>query len=86
MFERARKLRLENDLREGQLLEVDRAAREAFEFARVVRESVLNVVPRLAAALAGESDKDRVFSLLDAELREALAATATVLETNGQAA
>ena len=86
MFERARKLRLENDLREGQLLEVGRASREAFEFARVLRESILNIPARLSAELAGESDAARVFTLLDGALREALQSTASVLESQSHVA
>jgi hypothetical protein len=80
MIERARKLRLENDLREGQLLELAAATREAFEFARVLRESVLNIPARLSAELAAEPDAGRVYLRLDGALREALEATATTLE------
>lgn len=80
MLERARKLRLENDEREGKLLDVSRAAREAFEFARVVRESVLNLPSRLSAQLAAEADQARVYTMLDQALHEALEATAAMLE------
>lgn len=79
MIERARKLRLENDLREGLLLDVDRVATEAFEFARVVREAVLNIPARISAELAAEPDAGRVYLRLDGALREALEATATKL-------
>jgi hypothetical protein len=79
--ERQRKLRLENDTREGQLVEADRATREAFEFARTVRENILNVPARLAAELAAESDSTRVHLALERALREALEATAMTLET-----
>lgn len=81
MRERQRKLRLENDTREGQLVEADRATREAFEFARTVRENVLNVPARLAAELAAETDSTRVHLALERALREALEATAMALET-----
>jgi hypothetical protein len=80
MFERARKYRIDNDLREGKLLEVEKAEKQAYEFARIVRESVLNVPPRLAAALAAENDPQRVHRLLDSALRDALEATAAMLE------
>lgn len=80
MLERARKLRLENDLREGQLVEADKAAREAFEFSRVLRESMLNLPARLSAELAAESDAGRVHLRLEAAIREALEATAAQLE------
>lgn len=75
--ERARKLRLENNLREGQLVEAGAAAREAYEFARTLREAILNVPARVAAELAVETDASRVHIRLDAALREALQSTAT---------
>lgn len=81
MLQRERKLRLENDLREGQLIEVPRAKKEAFEFSRVIREAILNIPTRLSAELAGESDAARVFSRLDSELRAALECTVSVLES-----
>jgi hypothetical protein len=80
MYERARKLRLENDEREGKLLDVSKASREAFEFARILREAVLNVPARLAAELAAESDATRLHIRLDRALREALETTASTLE------
>jgi hypothetical protein len=80
MIERARKFRMENDLREGLLLEVGQAARAAFEFARVLREAVLNVPARVSAELAAETDATRVHLRLERALREALEATASVLE------
>jgi hypothetical protein len=80
MYERARKLRLENDEREGKLLDVSKASREAFEFARILREAVLNVPARLAAELAAESDATRLHIRLDRALREALETTAGTLE------
>jgi hypothetical protein len=78
--ERGRKLRLENDVREGLLLEADVVARQAFEFARVLRETILNVPARISAELAAESDASRVFLRLDGALREALEATAATLD------
>jgi hypothetical protein len=80
MLERARKLKLENDLREGQLVEVAVAAKQGFEFSRTIRESILNLPARLSAELAAESDADRVYRRLDAALREALEATADMLD------
>jgi hypothetical protein len=79
-LERARKLRMENDLREGALVEAAVAAKAAFEFARTVRENVLNVPARLAAELAADMDASRVARRLEAALREALEMTANVLE------
>ncbi|OFW05664.1 MAG: hypothetical protein A3H96_11425 [Acidobacteria bacterium RIFCSPLOWO2_02_FULL_67_36] len=80
MKERARKLRLENDQREELLIDVTEASREAFEFARVLRESIFNVPARISAELAAESDASRVFARLDAALREALESTAVTLD------
>jgi hypothetical protein len=80
MLERVRKLRMENNLREGTLVEVEQARREAFDFARSLRENVLNIPARLAAELAAETDTARVFARLEGALREALEATAAALE------
>jgi hypothetical protein len=80
MRERARKLKLENDEREGRLVDVERVRALAFEFARTVRENVFNVPGRVAAEVAAESDAGRVHLLLDAALREALHATADSIE------
>jgi hypothetical protein len=80
-IERARKLRLENDLREGSLVELSKVNREAFEAERIVREAILNLPARLSAELAGETDSGRVYLRLDAALRDALNAAAHTLET-----
>jgi hypothetical protein len=80
MAERTRKLRLENDVREGKLIDVDQAAKVAFEFARTLRENVLNIPSRLAAELAAEHDAARVHRRLEDALRAALEATVAVLE------
>jgi hypothetical protein len=81
-IERARKLRLENNLREGSLVELSKVNREAFEAERIVREAILNLPARLSAELAGETDSGRVYLRLDAALREALNAAAHTLETS----
>lgn len=82
-IQRARMLRMENDLREGTLVEGAQAAKAAFEFARTVREAVLNVPARIAAELAAESDASRVHVRLEAALREALVSVVSVLEGSG---
>jgi hypothetical protein len=79
-IERARRLRLENDLREGQLVEVSRASKEAFESARIIREAMLNLPARLAGELAAETDATAVHLRLDAAIREALGAASVQLE------
>lgn len=80
MLERQRRLKLENDTREGMLVEVDRARNVAFEFARVLRENVMNVPGRLAAEIAADNDAGRIRVLLEVALREALETTANTME------
>jgi hypothetical protein len=82
--ERTRKLRMENDLREGTLVEATAASRLAFEFARTVRENVQNVPARISAELAAESDAGRVHQLLVAALNEALATTSALMEAENR--
>lgn len=80
-IERARRDRIANDLKEDRTVEVEKAARVAFESERAIREAVLNVTSRLAAELAAETDATRVHIMLDAALREALnVAAATILK------
>lgn len=80
-IERARKLRMENDLREGGLVELAKVNREAFESMRIVREAILNIPARIASELAAETDPGRVYLRMDAALREALNSVAEQLET-----
>lgn len=80
-LERVRKLRIENDRSEGRSVDVDKATAEAFESSRIIRESILNITPRLAGQLAAESNPSKVFAMLDAALREALESTANLLLT-----
>lgn len=72
--ERLRGLRLENDRREGAL--VDRTAAEAtiFTRARLERDAHLSWVVRIAPLLAAElgSDQVQIFTLLDTEMRRHL--------------
>jgi hypothetical protein len=77
--ERARKLRLENDAREGQLVQVAKVKREAFQASRTIREAMLNLPARLAGELAAETEAAVVFRTLDVAIREALSSTADVL-------
>ncbi len=80
MQERYRRLKLENDTREGALIPAGKATSAAFEFARVLRENVMNVPGRVAAEIAAESDATRVHLLLEAALREALETTANTMD------
>jgi len=78
-LERAKKLRLENDLSERRLIPRERVQKEAFEAERIVREGMLNITARIAPELAGETDPVRVALKLDAAIRQALSATADAL-------
>lgn len=80
MLERHRRLKLDNDEREGSLIAIDKAMKANFEFARILRENVMNVPGRIGAQLAAESDAGRVHVLLEAALREALETTANAMD------
>jgi hypothetical protein len=75
-LERARKLRLENDVTESRLIPVDLVKKERFEADRIVRESILNLPARVSGELAVETDPARVQLRLELLLREALNAAA----------
>jgi hypothetical protein len=79
MRERERMLRMQNDERAGQLIDVSRAEKLAYEFARTLRDNILNVPARIAAELAAESSATRVHLRLDGALREALESVGTVI-------
>lgn len=78
--ERARGLRLANQMKEGETVLAAKVQRDAFEAARTVRDNVLNVPDRVSAELAGESDAGRVHARLSAELQLALETIAGILE------
>jgi hypothetical protein len=79
--ERARKLKLDNDTRQGRLIPVEKVAKEAFEAERIIRETLLNLPARLASELAAEfgADSNKVYVRLDRALREALNTSADAL-------
>ena len=83
-MERHRKLKIDNDLKAGLVVDVRAAKREAFERTRIIRETLLNLPNRLAAELAAETDPARVFARLDDAIREALSETADRLEAAGE--
>lgn len=78
-LERGRKLKLENDRRAGELVEVAIVAREAFDASRIIREAVLNLPARIAAELAAMTDAHDVYVRLDEALRAILSETAEAL-------
>jgi hypothetical protein len=77
--ERARSLKLKTDRDRRLLISAADAARDAFEAARVLRDAILAVPPRLAAELAAEVNAATVQARLERELRQALEATARAL-------
>jgi hypothetical protein len=70
--QRVRKLQLDNDIRSGQVISVDKVKREAFSSSRIIREAMLNLPARLAGELAAERDEAVVFRKLDTAIRAAL--------------
>jgi len=83
-MERHRGLRIKNDLSEGRVVDVVIQKRAAFEDARIIRETLLNLSARLAAVLAAENDPAKVFAILDDAIRQALHDTADRLEAAGE--
>lgn len=77
--ERARKLRLENDAREGRLVPIEQVRREAFESSRTVRDALLTVPDRLAGDLAADTDPAVIWRKLDAAIRQGLESAADTL-------
>jgi hypothetical protein len=75
-LERARKLRLENDVTESRLMPIERVKKEGFEAQRIIRESILNLPVRVAGEIAAETDPARVQLRLEELLHEALNAAA----------
>lgn len=79
-LERVKRERFENEQRRGEWVRLEDSKREAFESSRIIRERLLNVASRLAPELAAETDPQKVFARLDAEIRAALHAAADALE------
>jgi hypothetical protein len=63
---------LEFKQRSGELLPADEIKAAAFEVGRSVRDSIMNIPPRLGPILAGESDPNRIVKMLNDEFRKAL--------------
>ena len=77
--ERARALRLANEVKTGELIYATTAAKDSFEAARMTREKILNVPDRVAAEFASERDTARIHARLTDELHAALEAVADLL-------
>ncbi len=70
--EKAKLLEIKARVEAGKYVDADEGKVAAFNRARVVRDSLLNIPERLAAVLAAEEDASRVHALLHAEIRSAL--------------
>lgn len=80
--ERTRKAWLENQQKEGRLVDRSVVAKEAFEADRIIREGLFNMSARISGKLAAETDPARLAILLDAAVRECLTMTANELVAN----
>jgi len=63
---------LEFQKKSGELILAEDVKKAAFDKARQVRDSILNVPSRVSALLAAESDETKILALLTAELKRAL--------------
>ena len=69
---RAELARLDQEVKEQQLVEVARVQREAFTAARAVRDALGNIPDRVSNQLAAESDPVVIHQTLTEEIRKAL--------------
>jgi len=65
-------LKLDVDERTGKLVEAEAVKKAAFDQARMVRDTLLNIPERIGAILAAESDQGKITGILTAEIRQAL--------------
>jgi len=72
--ERAKLLEIRARVEAGKYVDADDVKVAAFNKAREVRDSLLNIPERLAAVLAAESDERRVHRIMVDEIRSALEA------------
>ena len=70
--ERARLLEIKARVEAGKYVDADEVNVAAFNRARVVRDSLLNIPDRLAGVIAAESDAQKVHALLATEIRQVL--------------
>ena len=77
--EAAKKVQLENAMREiklrkiaGELVEVDRVARDWFELTRRVRDALLNLPARWSGPFAAECSQEKIFELFTREIHAVL--------------
>jgi phage terminase Nu1 subunit (DNA packaging protein) len=86
-FQRAALVRLQRELvllklrvAKGELVEAAAVERDEFTIARTVRDAILGVPDRVAAAIAAATKTDEVHQILSEELRSALGALADRFE------
>jgi hypothetical protein len=70
-------LKIELDEKTGVLVKAEQVRISAFNQARQVRDSLLNISDRISPILAAEKDQMRVAELLTAEIRQALEGLST---------
>ena len=82
--EAVKKMQLENAMREirlrkisGELVPVDRVARDWFESSRRVRDGLLNLPSRLSGVFAAESDQEKIFDSFSKEIHQVLTELST---------
>ncbi|MGH7392419.1 MAG: hypothetical protein ACREM3_23630 [Candidatus Rokuibacteriota bacterium] len=88
--ERARRDRAAADMtalriaeRRGELVVAADVRNDSFTVARTVRDAMLGITPRLETQLAVETDVEKIRTLLDSEIREALEVTADLIAAGG---
>lgn len=77
--EALKKMQLENEMRQirlqklaGELVPVDRVAKDWFEVSRRVRDALLNLPSRLSGPFAAESNQEKIFALFTEEIHVVL--------------
>lgn len=76
-YYKARDAKVLHEERVGRLVNADQVRIEAFNRARLLRDTILNVPARISALLAAEADPAQVERMLVEELRRALTEAAT---------
>jgi hypothetical protein len=65
-------MKIELDEKTGRLVDSEQVKVAAFNSARAVRDSLLNITDRISPILAAEKDQNRVAEILTAEIKTAL--------------
>lgn len=75
--------RMENDVKEGRLVDAEDVSRVQFETARQLRDAIMAIPSRLADMLAVSTDPNECAKLLTVELRQALESVAMSADATG---